>query len=216
LADWIVIWRFKEVAYGLSRAEAEFLRDSLFAQPRDDWARLGVLLRRALNAPETELPVEFSAFDVPALRAVLDGVLIRSSGLAALQHDVGAKPHPDGASAASTAWRGGAKRSGDEAFAGEAAGVSSEPIVVWDFGGPTQGLNRHEAELLRDWLLAEPNLAWIALGRRVREALDGAEGQAPVELTLSDVHVVRAVLDAAPPVDDPGLASLKRAAALAW
>jgi hypothetical protein len=81
---------------------------------------------------------------------------------------------------------------------------------VWNFDGEERGLNRREAELLRDLLLVAPNLAWIALGGRVRDAL--ADAEAPVELTLSDVHVVRGVLDAAPLGDCPGLADLKRAA----
>jgi hypothetical protein len=99
VADRIVIWRFREVTYGLTRKETEFLRDCLVAHSKADWLRLGVWLRRALNAPETALPVEFSPFDVPALRGVLDGVMVGSSGLAALQHDVGARPHPEDPSA---------------------------------------------------------------------------------------------------------------------
>jgi hypothetical protein len=210
----VVIWRFGDVTHELTRAEAEFLRDCLFAQRRPDWFRLGVMLRKALNGPEADLPLELSVFDVPALRAVLDGVRTGgSSGLVALQDDVGAKPHPDEASRALRERPDErAQEPGDGRGAGESGEQGSDAqLVVWRFGGATEGLNRPEAEILRDWLLAEPNLAWLALGGRLREALRDAE-QAPVELTRSDVSVLQAVLHAAPLGDNPGLALLRRAA----
>jgi hypothetical protein len=217
LADRIVIWRFKDVTYGLTRVEAEFLRDRLFADRRADWSRLGVMLRWALNGPESELPIEFSVFDVPALRAVLDGVPIGGSfGLRALQRDVGAAPHPDEPLPRSAGVNQAHGHGSHEAGAEQGSDGSSDPIVVWRFDGVRQGLNRPEAEILRDRLLAEPNLAWIALGGRLRDALGDADGRAPAELTLSDVPVVRAALDAAPLGDNPGLALLKQAADLAW
>jgi hypothetical protein len=221
LADRIVVWRFKDVTYGLTRVEAEFLRDRLFADRRVDWARLGVMLRKALNGSESDLPIEFSVFDGPALRAVLDGVLIgRSSGLAALQRDVGATPHPDEAPPEPVAQSGRVEQAlsceSHEAGAEHAGDVSTDPVVVWRFDGVTQGLNRAEAEVLRDRLLAEPNLAWLALGGRLRDALSGADGRAPAELTLADVPVLRAALDAASLGDDSGLALLKRSADLVW
>src|SRR3954452_5268651 len=188
LADRIVRWRFGDVTHGLTRVEAEFLRDCLFAQQREDWFRLGVMLRKALNGPEADLPLELSVFDVPALRAVLARVRIGgSSGLAALQHDVGAEPHPDEASRALPARRDGELDPGHILHSGAGDERESEavsvPMVIWSFDGVEQRLNRREAEILRDLLLAEPNLAWLALGGRLREALSGAEAGAPVELT---------------------------------
>ena len=222
MADRIVIWRFDNVTRGLTRAEAEFLRDCLFAQRRADWSRLGVMLRKALNGPEGGPPIEFSVFDVPALRSVLHGVRVGgSSGLAALQDDVGAERHPDEAARGPRALPDGGEQEPGHILhvAGRTEQGSerlSDRIVVWRFEGVTQWLNRPDAETLRDLLLAQPNLAWLALGQRLREALRDAEAEAPVELTLSDAPVLQAVLDAAPLGDSPGLALLQRAAHVAW
>ena len=209
MADRVVIWRFAEVTHELSRAESEFLRDRLFAERRDDCTRLGVLLRKALNGPDADLPLELSVFDGPALRAALEGVRVGARfGLTALQRDVRANPHADEAPRDVTPQSDGEQSDGEQ--------ESDEPVVVWRFDGLPEGLNRREAKILRDWLLAEPNLAWLALGKRVEEALGDADAAAPVELTLSDVHVLQGVLEAAPLNDQPGLTLLQRAARSVW
>jgi hypothetical protein len=84
----------------------------------------------------------------------------------------------------------------------------SDTVLIYGFDGITQGLSRAEVEILRDWLFTERRLAWAEFGGKVRKAL---EAGMPLELTLNDVPVLRAVLDNSEVGDFEGLAALSLA-----
>lgn len=87
----------------------------------------------------------------------------------------------------------------------------SETIVMWRFDGTTHGLNRLEAETLRDYLFVERNLGRFQLGGRLRSALDAESGAPPLEFTLDDVPVLKGVLEGAEVGDLQGLVLLQQA-----
>lgn len=72
-----------------------------------------------------------------------------------------------------------------------------ETIVIYHFDGVTRGLGRSDSEILRDYLFGERTPERFELGGRLNRALSPVPGSPPLELTLEDVPVLRAVLDGA-------------------